>query len=1075
MPALLHPFLQVIRSSSTNAPITSLALMAITKMLDYDVIGPDSPNFSHAMLLLSSTITHCRFEGSNDPSDEVVFLRILQLMENMVTGPCGDVLGDQSVCEMMECGLSICCHQSMHEVIRRSAEISMVKMCQRIFQTLKDLGDDVEGDEPTALEDTVREDMESYTIDSAAEGAHAVEKRDPRVSNSLDPQPGTPADRHSQDVNSSQVDLSKTGGSEEVVDIRPYSLPSIRELFRVLADLLDPHDRTHTDTMRVMALRIVNVALEVAGPSIAYHPSLASLAKDTLCRNLFQLVRSENVSILHESLRVAGTLLATCRSVLKLQQELYLSYVVACLHPRVPIPDEPSIDPSLYEGVPQAPRLVKPQAGGPQSGRSTPVPVKDRQRLGMEGGSRKPDAREAMVESVGALMRIPSFMVELFVNYDCEIDRSDLCVDMVGLLSRNAFPDSATWSTTNVPPLCLDSLLGYIQFIADRLEDEPAAGGFPDPETLREQRARKQIIIRGASKFNESPKAGIAFLASQGIIENPDDPKSISGFLKGTTRIDKKVLGEYLAKKNNEAILDAFMDLFDFTGQRVDEALRQLLNTFRLPGESQLIERIITVFADKYCDKDTPEEIADKDAVYVLTYAIIMLNTDQHNPNLKSQNRMSLQDFAKNLRGVNGGKDFPEQYLSDIYDSIKNREIILPEEHDNKHAFEYAWTELLFKAQTAEDLVLCDTNLYDADMFAATWQPVVATLNYVFLSATDDTVFQRVITGFDQCAQIAAKYGLHDCLDRIIFSLSRISTLATDSPPSTALNTEVQAGDKSIMVSKFAVDFGRETKAELATLVLFRIINGHESAIRDGWQYVCISQSPKDCSMLILLQIVRIILNLFVNSLIPNTFSALSKSLDLPPIPLQNPAHVIERNDKSNDIGLFSAFTSYVSSVMNDEPPEPNDQEIEATLCTVDCINACRLEDIFANISTMSVDSLKALTAALLAQIPEDASPRVIVVKPEVAAPTPVRPNGVKPQGSQPAYDPAYVCLLELATVLVMRDEQTLAALGKEVAEALQLAVRDSGRQHPVTVSRTSYYLLSLLRASDVSTPLPME
>lgn len=91
-------------------------------------------------------------------------------------------------------------------------------------------------------------------------------------------------------------------------------------------------------------------------------------------------------------------------------------------------------------------------------------------------------------------------------------------------------------------------------------------------------------------------------------------------------------------------------------------------------------------------------------------------------------------------------------------------------------------------------------------------------------------------------------------------------------------------------------------------------------------------------------------LNLFVNSLIPGTFASLLQGLDLPPIPLQGPAQVIERNDKNSDIGLFSAFTSYVSSVMNDEPPEPNDQEIEATLCTVDCINACKLDEVFANI-----------------------------------------------------------------------------------------------------------------------------
>lgn len=35
---------------------------------------------------------------------------------------------------------------------------------------------------------------------------------------------------------------------------------------------------------------------------------------------------------------------------------------------------------------------------------------------------------------------------------------------------------------------------------------------------------------------------------------------------------------------------------------------------------------------------------------------------------------------------------------------------------------------------------------------------------------------------------------------------------------------------------------------------------------------------------------------------------------------------------------------------MNDEPPEPNDQEIEATLCTIDNINDCRVEEVLENI-----------------------------------------------------------------------------------------------------------------------------
>ncbi|KAK5112613.1 hypothetical protein LTR62_003928 [Meristemomyces frigidus] len=1099
-PSLLRPFLQVIRSSSTTAPITSLALIAITKMLAYNIINPDSPNFGHGMQLLASTVTNCRFEGDNSPSDEVVFLRILKLMEDMICGASGSVLGDASVCEMMTCALSICCHLRMSEVLRRSAEISMVSMCQVIFtrlKTLEDEGEVQENGDGELGEDVTQEDMDKARIDSNPEGAHGPTAMRQLAKSGLEV-PGVNTDRASVDGSRSQM----VEGAEDGEDVRPYGLPSIRELFRVLADLLDPHDRARTDTLRVMALRIVNVALEVAGPSIANHPSLASLAKDTLCRNLFQLVRSENIAILHESLRVAGTLLATCRSVLKLQQELFLSYVIACLHPRVPIPDEPGIDPSLYAtDIPQAPALVKPAPSAPglqqpASGRNTPVPIKDRQRLGMEGGSRKPDAREAMVESIGALVRIPSLMVELFVNYDCEVDRSDLCTDMVGLLARNAFPDSATWSTTNVPPLCLDGLLGFVQQIAERLEDddvEDAVGNggrelgggkarMPKPEHLREQRERKKIIIRGAMKFNESPKAGIAFLAAQGIITDPNDPDSVTAFLKGTTRIDKRVLGDFIAKKGNEAILEAFLGQFEFDGQRTDEALRQVLNTFRLPGESALIERIITVFSEKYLQAVNPAEVADADALFVLTYAIIMLNTDQYNRNVKPGARMKVEDFARNLRGVNAGKDFDHDYLQAIYDAIKGSEIVLPEEHDNRHAFEHAWKELLAKTDGRSggraDMVLCEgTRAYDADLFAATWRPVVATLNYVFVSATEDAVFTRVIQGYTQIAAIAARYHVRDCLDRVIESLALISTLASSVRPDIGLNTEVQAGrgGKNIMVSKFAVDFGRDGKAELATVVLFKILNGCEAGVGlGGWGSV-----------------VRIMVNLFVNGLVPTSFVSISRDLDLPPIPLQSPGLVVEReggaavagSKAAEGGGLFSAFTSYVSSVMNDEPPEPNEAEIEATLTTVECIAACRFEEILGNVSELPVESLKALTASLLAQLPEageeavlsvkDAGPTPASIPVEVLSPTPVRPNGVgknSPNGHgevAPVYDPAVVYVLELATILALRDEETITALGADVAEALQTVVRDAERLHPVALSRTVFYLLALLRASN--------
>ena len=792
------------------------------------------------MQSLSAAVTHCQFDVSDASQGEVVLLMILNLMEDMMSGPGGDILSDESVCDMMGRGLAICSQPRFSPVLRRTAEAAMVRMCQIIFEDVKHLEIET-SDEIDNLERRLHGDMAALAIDETrqTEQDAPLSLNMPTISGIASPVPVVVDDGGSTTpLSTLKQSASESTEETESVDLNPYSLPSVRELFRVLVNFLDPNDRQHTDTMRVMALRILHVALEVSGPFIAKHPALATIAEDRLCCFLFQLVRSDNMAVLQESLIVSGTLLATCRGVLKLQQELYLSYLVACLHPTVQIPREPGIDPSLYGGIPETPKLVKPPASQPGSGRATPVSVKDRQKLGLEGGARKPDARQAMVETIGVLSRMPTFVTELFVNYDCDADRADLCEDIIGLLSRNALPDSATWSTTSVPPLCLDALLRYIQFLAERIDDEPVFDDYPSPSELRENRRKKKIIIKGAAKFNEKPKLGLGYLEAHGIVSDANDAIEVAKFLKGTSRVSKSVLGDFLSKKGNESLLKAFLDLFDFSGKRVDEALRLLLETFRLPGESPLIEAIVERFSEKYCSDDTPIDVANKDAVFILTYAIIILNTDQHNPNVKSMKRMTLEDFSRNLRGQNGGEDFSPTFLRDIYDSIKSNEIILPDEHDNKHAFDYAWRELLSKTETVGDLKTCDTNIYDGDMFNATWRPIVSTLSYVFMSASDDAVFARIVTGFDECARVAAKYSNKDALDQIIYCLSWMSTLAPAVSFDTTLNTEVQVGDGSVMVSELAVKLGRDFRAQLATLVLFRVINGNESLIRTGWKHV---------------------------------------------------------------------------------------------------------------------------------------------------------------------------------------------------------------------------------------------
>lgn len=110
---LLHPFLEVIRSGETSGPITSTALSSVDKFITYQLIHSNSPSLSLAMANISSAATHCKFEASDSTSDEVVLLKILDVLKNALICGLGETLSDEAVCEMMETGLSMCCQMRL--------------------------------------------------------------------------------------------------------------------------------------------------------------------------------------------------------------------------------------------------------------------------------------------------------------------------------------------------------------------------------------------------------------------------------------------------------------------------------------------------------------------------------------------------------------------------------------------------------------------------------------------------------------------------------------------------------------------------------------------------------------------------------------------------------------------------------------------------------------------------------------------------------------------------------------------------------------------------------------------------
>jgi brefeldin A-inhibited guanine nucleotide-exchange protein len=172
--------------------------------------------------------------------------------------------------------------------------------------------------------------------------------------------------------------------------------------------------------------------------------------------------------------------------------------------------------------------------------------------------------------------------------------------------------------------------------------------------------------------FNRKPSKGIDFLVrSKKIGHSPED---VALFLKNTAGLNATMVGDYLGERDDFPlkVMHAYVDALNFKGMDFGEAIRFFLQGFRLPGEAQKIDRIMEKFAERYC-KCNPNAFTSADTAYILAYSVILLNTDAHSVMVKD--KMSKADFMRNNRGIDDGKDLPEDYLSALYDQIVNKEI----------------------------------------------------------------------------------------------------------------------------------------------------------------------------------------------------------------------------------------------------------------------------------------------------------------------------------------------------------------------------------------------------------------
>uniref|UniRef100_A0A3B4A547 SEC7 domain-containing protein n=1 Tax=Periophthalmus magnuspinnatus TaxID=409849 RepID=A0A3B4A547_9GOBI len=90
----------------------------------------------------------------------------------------------------------------------------------------------------------------------------------------------------------------------------------------------------------------------------------------------------------------------------------------------------------------------------------------------------------------------------------------------------------------------------------------------------------------------------------------------------------------------------------------------------------------LNLFNQRYCmcNPDIVQQFHNPDTIFILAFAIILLNTDMYSPNIKPDRKMLLEDFIRNLR-VDDGADIPRDMVVGIYERIQQRELRSNEDH----------------------------------------------------------------------------------------------------------------------------------------------------------------------------------------------------------------------------------------------------------------------------------------------------------------------------------------------------------------------------------------------------------
>lgn len=899
----LEPFLEVVKSRDASGIITGVALLSLDRISSRLLVLAKRNNvlseYAAVLSAIMDATAACRFDATDPGSDEVVLSRIARVIGRIVASPALPLLSDAAVLRAVEACLGIAAgRRRASELLKRTADAVLVDVFRAVGMYVPAMRTsstspvhgrtDEVGKAPTVIAESVNGPVFGYALDSDSFSQHGpVSWELTAALFELSSRMSDPTIAASQAERSLGMQLLSAilGGAGRTLEDNPALKQlvvrnSCRAILRALGQFQSPAGII--SPAFTIATQLVHVLKEEGAPLLLsllerVYPYYISGFENILP----QTTRDGDVVVARDSTGADGT--ANGNS----QPPASSATVDVGAVPIDPVVREIGLE-SLAALLATPGLLCVAYRAADCDLSSVDVVNPLVKALGYAAKTKRSRRRSKRLRaSTSGSSRVPSM-----ADADSEEEEN-------ALGSGNASSDSFRFARASAM-LCAESVLAIVDTINDRLKvrsDGSVQKPDEDPgivSSSREVRKEKTRLQHAAGVFNSSDKLGKAskllpMLREHGFLNIQQDAdgtvmedlegdvRAVVRFLRDTPGLSKEKIGVILGEPDalSRQVLAGYTATFEFEGRPFTESLRVFLESFRLPGESQKIDRIVQSFASRYYDQnksvaaldehgnaetDVPssvhnvnghrvdelsqgvgdgrpgeetqlpdEPVQDKydstgvlknaDATYVLSFSVVMLNTDQHNDSIRK--KMTLDDFLRNCRGINDGEDLPKWFLADIFNSIAAVEIRMSDEVGIGALTDLLWDEKVKRLLSGRrELPTFDGSLeLEEELFLLAWEPAVAAANSIMNEAGDANSVQTALEGFLSIARCATAYKVSRPSDAVISSLTTATTLR-EGPLQGSI-----------------VRFGTDIKAQMACVALSGVSRQCADWLgADGWQ-----------------------------------------------------------------------------------------------------------------------------------------------------------------------------------------------------------------------------------------------